>query len=193
MKPQLVIDHRAKVSKMEDLTIESCKNNVSTYLTKMQEMRNEIDSLQKDKIKKDEQRFLTLTFNKLGKTSGDLLVDVMRQRSEWVNNSSVFNTSTFIADVINLYTNYKSTGKWYKQGAKNKKVLVALATFLKQVRSKNKKSPGNPTSSKTKTPTTENGNSTGLTAWKFNNVGKTTTYPDTRAKYEGCKLHGREN
>ena len=36
---------------MEDLTIELCKNNVRTYLTKIQEMRNEIDSLQKDNIK----------------------------------------------------------------------------------------------------------------------------------------------
>ena len=62
---------------MEDLTIKSCKNNVCTYLTKMQETRNEIDSLQKDRTKYDKQRFLTLTFN----------------------------TSTFIADMINLYSN----------------------------------------------------------------------------------------
>ena len=45
IKPQLVIDHRAKERKMEDLTIASCQDNVRTYLTRMQEMRIEIDFL----------------------------------------------------------------------------------------------------------------------------------------------------
>ena len=90
---------------MEDLTIKSCKNNVCTYLTKMQETRNEIDSLQKDRTKYDKQRFLTLTFNELGKTTRDFLAYVKPQHSEWVKNPSAFNTSTFIADMINLYSN----------------------------------------------------------------------------------------
>ena len=107
MKPQLVIDHRAKERKMEDLTIASCQDNVRTYLTTMQEMRIEIDSLRKDGIKYDEQRFLTLIFDELGKTAGDFLADVKRQRSEWVKNPNGFDTSSFIADMTNLYTNYK--------------------------------------------------------------------------------------
>ena len=45
MKPQLVIDKRIKERKMEYLNIELCENNICTYLTKIQEMRNEIDSL----------------------------------------------------------------------------------------------------------------------------------------------------
>ena len=45
MKPQLVINHCAREVNMEDLTIESCKNNVCNYLKKMQEMRNKTDSL----------------------------------------------------------------------------------------------------------------------------------------------------
>ena len=68
MKPQLVIDHRSQDRKIEDNTIESCKNNFCTYLTKMQEMRNDIDSLQKDKIDYNDHRFLTLTFDELGNT-----------------------------------------------------------------------------------------------------------------------------
>ena len=51
MKPQMVIGHQSKERKMEDLTMDSCKNNVHTYLTNMQEMRNEIVSLQKYGIK----------------------------------------------------------------------------------------------------------------------------------------------
>ena len=77
----------------------------------MQEMRNEIYSLQKDRIKYNEQQLLTLTFDDLGKTARNLLDGVKSQRSKWVKKPSTFNTSTFIVDMINSYTNYKSTGK----------------------------------------------------------------------------------
>ena len=95
------------------------------------------NSLRKDRIKYDKQQFLTLTFDELRKTAGDFLADAKRQRSEWVKNPSDFNTTTLIANVVNLYTNYKSTGEWDKQGADHNKVLVDLATALKQERAKN--------------------------------------------------------
>ena len=130
MNTQLFIYHQSKERNMEDLTIESCENNVCTYLTKMQEMQNEINSLRKYGINYNNQKFFTLIFNELGKTSGNFLVNVKRQCSKSVKNVSSFNTSTFIAEMINLYTDYKSTGKWDKQGADNNKVLVDLATYL---------------------------------------------------------------
>ena len=77
--------------------------------------------------------------------------------------------------MINLFTNYKYTGEWDKQGADHNKVIVFLTTDLKQERAKNKKIPGNPTSGATKTPDTESDNSTGPPACKLKNVGKTTT------------------
>ena len=57
-------------------------------------------------------------------------------------------------------------GKWDKQGADHNKVLVALATALKQELDNNNKRPGNPTISATKTPATEPGNSNGLPAYR---------------------------
>ena len=95
-------------------------------------MRNEIDSLRKYRIKYNYQRFLTLTFDELVKKARDFLAYVKRKHSEWVKKTSAFNTSTFIADMINLYTNYKSTGEWDKQGANHNKVLVSFSTALKQ-------------------------------------------------------------
>ena len=86
MKPPLVIDHQSKERNMEDLTIKLCKKKFCTYLTKMKEMWNEIDFLQKDGIKDGEQQFLTLTFDKLGKTAGNFPAYFKRQRSKWVNN-----------------------------------------------------------------------------------------------------------
>ena len=71
----------------------------------MQDMRNDIYSLQKYGIKYNDQRFLTLIFDYLDKTAGDFLADVKCQHSEWAKNPSAFNTSTFIDDMINLYTN----------------------------------------------------------------------------------------
>ena len=156
-------------------------------------MRNEIDSLRKYEINYDEQRFLTLTFDDLGKIVGDFLIDVKHQRSgsEWVKKTSAFNTRTFIANIINLYMNYRSTGEWNKQGGNHNKVLVDLATALKHEYENNKKIPGNPTSIVNKTPATCPVSSTGTPAWKFKNFGKTNTCSDTGAKYEWCKLHGR--
>ena len=107
----------------------------------MQEMRKEINSLQKDGIKYNEQLFLTLTFDELGNTSGYFLAIIKRQCSEWVKKPWDFNTSSFIANMINFYTNYKFTGKWDKQGAYHNKVLVSLATSMKHEPTKNKKSP----------------------------------------------------
>ena len=159
----------------------------------MQKIRKEIYSLRKYRIKYNEQHFLTLTFDKLDKTAGNLLGDVKRQHSEWVKKPSYFNTGTFIADMINFYMDYKSTGEWDKQSAEHNKIMVALATALKQELAKNRKSPGNPTSSATKTPATDPGNSATLPAWKFKNAGKTTAFPDNKAKYECCKLHIRKN
>ena len=36
MKTQLVINHKPKERNMDNLTIDSCKNNINNYLTKMQ-------------------------------------------------------------------------------------------------------------------------------------------------------------
>ena len=93
--------------------------------------------------------------------------------------------------MIKLSKNNKSTGEWDRQGADQKKVLVSLDTALKQERAKNKKISSDPTSSANKNPATEPGNSTSPHAWKSRNLGKTTPCPDTGAKYEWCKLHGR--
>ena len=135
-------------------------------------MRNEIDSLRKYRIKYNYQRFLTLTFDELVKTAGDFLAYVKRKHSEWVKKTSAFNTSTFIAGMINLYTNYKSTGEWDKQGANHNKVLAALATTLRKERAKNKNIPGNPTSSVNKNPATEPGNSTDLRHGNLRMLGR---------------------
>ena len=110
IKTQMVINNQSKERKIENMTTESCENNVCTYLTKMQEMWNEIDSLRKDGINYNKQRFLILTFGKLGKISGDFLADVKQQHSERVKKPSAFNTSTVIVDIINLYTKYKDMG-----------------------------------------------------------------------------------
>ena len=129
----------------------------------------------------------------MGKIARDFLAYVKHQRIEWVKKPSYFNTRTLISDMINVYTNYKSTDKCDNQGSDNNKVLVALATDLKQEGAKNKKIPENPTSSATNTLATETGNSTGPPTWKVKKFRNTTTCPDTVAKYEWCKLRGRKN
>eukprot|EP00957_Ditylum_brightwellii_P172634 13141903-Ditylum_brightwellii.AAC.1 len=65
MKPHLVVDHQVKETELENMTLALFGNNVQTLLTTMQEKRNEIDTLQKDGVKFNEQQFLTLIFDRL--------------------------------------------------------------------------------------------------------------------------------
>ena len=69
IKPQLAVDHRTTEMRMEALTLSDCDNNVRTLLTKQQENVLEIDHLRGDGVTYDPQRFTTLVFDKIGKTS----------------------------------------------------------------------------------------------------------------------------
>ena len=44
INPQLVVNHAIKEQELEDLTLTKCGNNVHTYLTTIQEKRNEINA-----------------------------------------------------------------------------------------------------------------------------------------------------
>ena len=70
--------------------------------------------------------------------------------------------------MINLYTNYKSTREWDKQGADQNKVLVALVTSLKQEHAKENKTSDKSTRIVTNTTAKNPGNSTGPPVWKIN-------------------------
>ena len=78
----------------------------------MQEKRNGIDALHKDNVKFDDQQWLTLTFEQLINTGcSDFLEGVKRRQSKWIKDSGTFDSGQFCVDMINLYTNYKATGK----------------------------------------------------------------------------------
>ena len=66
----------------------------------MQEKRNEIDTLRKDNVKFDDQRWLTLTFEQLFKTGcSNFLEDVIRQQSEYIKDSVTFKSGQFCVDM----------------------------------------------------------------------------------------------
>eukprot|EP00957_Ditylum_brightwellii_P131065 9997373-Ditylum_brightwellii.AAC.1 len=55
MKPHLMVDHQAKETELENMTVALFGNNLRTLLTTMQEKHNKIDALQKDGVKINEQ------------------------------------------------------------------------------------------------------------------------------------------
>ena len=63
-KPLLVINHWEKEKALKAFTLLEAGNNICTFLTRMQEQRDEIDKLRKDGVKYDKQRFITLMFEK---------------------------------------------------------------------------------------------------------------------------------
>ena len=118
---------------MEALTLSDRNNNVHTFLTKQQENVLEIDHLRGDGVTYDPQRFATLVFDKLVKTScPDFLDDVKAERDKWINRPSTFDMPQCIIDLTALYTNYKHTGLWYKTIPNHKAQLIDLATHFKE-------------------------------------------------------------
>ena len=113
MKPQLVINHREKEKALEALTLLDSDNNVCTFLTRMQDQHDKIDTLQKDGVKYDKQRFLAFMFEKLLETNRpDFQSEVKLARNQWVKNPSATDKNNVIARFINLYSTIKANGEW---------------------------------------------------------------------------------
>ena len=138
IKPQLVIDHRAKYRELKYLNIEACQNNAYEYLTTIKQKKIEVDSIHKDDTTYNMQRMNTLIFDKLSKTGcEDFLADVEWQNSEWIKDPVIFNTEYSMVDLKNLYINYKTTGLWDAYRKDPKSIIITLTTALKREQSKN--------------------------------------------------------
>ena len=85
----------------------------------------------------DEQRFLTLVFDQLQlATCTDFKADTKSERRKWIKDSTSVDSTTLIAESVNLYTNYKSNGDWDAEAVDKDKVILYLATELKAVKAK---------------------------------------------------------
>ena len=188
MKPHLVVDHREKEKELEKLTLASCDNDVRVLLTSMQEKRTEIDTLRKDGVTFDEQRFLTLIFDNLILANcTDFKADIKSEKRKWMKNSASVDSTTLIAESVNLYTNYKSNGDWDAEVIDRDKVILALATDLKNARAQ---PPAKVTfDKKTKGGAKPNGNK--LPDWRITKKGS--TYTHEGVKYDWCPHHGPKN
>ena len=130
IKPQLVVDHAIKDQELEDLNLTKCGNNVHTYLTTIQEKRNEINDNLLDGEEYPTLRFQTNMFTQLGKsTCDDFLTNVKGAKSRWIKFPDTFNQATEIGDLIKLYTNYALMGTCMKSNEKGAKIF-AMSTEL---------------------------------------------------------------
>ena len=117
---QLVVYHAIKEQELEDLTLTKCGNNIHTYLTTIQEKRNEINDNLPDGEEYPARCFHTNMFTQLDKsTCDDFLTNVKDAKSRWIKYPDTINQATEIGDLIKLYTNYASTGTWMKSNEKD--------------------------------------------------------------------------
>ena len=114
-KPQLVVNYREQENKPEALILCACGNNVQKFLTTMKTMKILINSILLDKEEFSDQRFNTIMFDQLLKTScKDLLTNVKQARSDWIKNPKKFDQATAMSELTNLYTKFSSAGYWDK-------------------------------------------------------------------------------
>ena len=184
VRPQLVVNYWVHKTKLKDFTLLSCNNNVNTFLTTMEKIRTVINSILRDKQESAEHRFVTIMFDQLLKSScEDFLTNVKQAKNDWIKNPRKFDCASAIIDFTNLYTNFTSTGHWYKLDA-NADTIIALETDLKKERDKN-------TPKVPKTQGTPGDGRPGLETWKFDNVGKFKTVGGV--KHVICEEHGRKD
>ena len=91
--------------------------------------------------------------------------------------------------MINLYTNYKATGKWDKNDVSSQKSIISLATALANERSKNKSNRGNNTG---KPKGGGVNNHPDLPSWRVQKSVLKFTCPD-KDKWVRCKHHFRKD
>ena len=183
MKPHLVVDHRAKEKELEKMTLASYSGDVRRLLTSMQEKRDEIDTLRKDGVKFDDQRFLTLIFDRLSVAKcTDFTADIKAEKRKWVKDPSSIDIPTVIAETISLYTNYKSTGEWDAEVVDKDAVIVALATDLKRANAAKPSVKFDDKNKRTFPP---------LPDWRITKKGPSYTHDGT--KYDWCPHHGPNN
>eukprot|EP00957_Ditylum_brightwellii_P131816 10051890-Ditylum_brightwellii.AAC.1 len=112
MKPHLVVDHQAKETEMENMTLALFGNN--------------------DAVKFDEQQFLILIFDRLSiATCIDFKANIKTEKRKWIKDPTLVDLATIIAECISLYTNYKSTGEWDVGVVDKDAVIVGFAANLK--------------------------------------------------------------
>ena len=73
----------------------------------METMKILINLMLTDKEEFSDQRFNTIMFEQLTKTScKDLLTNVKQARSDWIKNPKKFDQATSMSEFTNLYTNF---------------------------------------------------------------------------------------
>ena len=133
-----------------------------TFLTTMETMKILINSMLPDKEKFSDQRFNTIMFDQLLKTScKDFLTNVKQARSDWIKNPKKFDEVTAMSEFRNLYTNFSSAVDWEKADEEQAKI-ISLKTELKDTKAQVDK-----LSKARKTPTATGTARIGLEAWKF--------------------------
>eukprot|EP00957_Ditylum_brightwellii_P162794 12396944-Ditylum_brightwellii.AAC.1 len=116
MKPHLVVDHQAKETELENMTLALFGNNVRTLLTTMQDKHNKIGTLQKD---------------------GD---DIKAEKRKWIKDPTSVDLAAIVTECISLYTSYKSTGEWDVEVVDKDAVIVAFIANLKLEKEKKHRS-----------------------------------------------------
>ena len=95
-----MVNHAIKEQELEDLTLTKCGNNVHTYLTTIQEKRNEINANLLDVEEYPACRFHTNVFTQLYKsTCDDFLTNVKDSKSRWIKSPDNFDQATEIRDL----------------------------------------------------------------------------------------------
>ena len=145
-----------------------------------------INSMLLDKEEFSDQRFNTIMFDQLLKTScKDFLTNAKQARSDWINNPKKFDQANPMSEFTNLYTNFYPTGNWDKADEEQTNI-ISLTTELKDTKAQVAKLSKAP-----KTPSTTGNAWRRLEAWKFENVGKFKTVDNV--KHVWCKEHGRKD
>ena len=114
-KMQLVVNHFVKEKEVETLTLIGFGNNIPTFLTTLEEKRNEINSLFPVKEEFAAHQFTTIVFDNITKSICKyFLPNVNQAKIDWIKDPGTFDYPQSMIDLTNIYMKYTSTIHWTK-------------------------------------------------------------------------------
>lgn len=128
--PDVKVSTEALEKKMKNLTLADCENNLVTYFTEIEDLRQQIEADKKTPYDLD--TYVTLIFSRLEVyKQEDFLSDVRAEKRLWNKGKST--AADIISSLSITYNNLVEEKKWTKLDSSAEQV-IALSTELKDVK-----------------------------------------------------------
>ena len=135
MRPNVKINVFNEIMKIKQLKLDQFGNNVTTWLTKMEEKRINIE-LKVPGSYHDDQYIMDIFQGALEAKCKAFCAEVQSMKQKWLlGNADNWTKDNIVSTLIQYFTNMSEDGTWKKENAETDQI-IALTTIVKELSSK---------------------------------------------------------